>query len=60
MLVGQHLRRMAARDVLLDVARAGPRREEVAAVAPASTWLATIGWRRAGLLGLEASPRQPS
>jgi REP element-mobilizing transposase RayT len=46
-------------DVLLDVARAGPRREQVPAVAPATTWLATTGWRRGGLLGLDESPRQP-
>jgi hypothetical protein len=47
------------RDVLLDVARAGPRRDRPPAVAPATTWLATTGWRRAGLLGLDESPRKP-
>ncbi len=48
-------------DVLLDVARAGPRRElGPPAVAPATTWLATVGWRRRGLLGVDESPRTPS
>jgi putative transposase len=44
------------RDYLLDVARGGCRRDPPPAVAPATTWLATIGWRRAGLLGLDESP----
>jgi hypothetical protein len=47
------------RDVLLDVARAGPRRVDPPAVAHAETWLASTGWRRAGLLGLDESPRRP-
>ncbi|MDB4997040.1 MAG: hypothetical protein JWM74_4472 [Myxococcaceae bacterium] len=48
------------RDVLLDVARAGPRRELAPpAVVPATTWLASVGWRRRGLLGLDESPRKP-
>jgi hypothetical protein len=51
------------RDVLLDVARArpraGPEAHDVPAVAPAKTWLASVGWRRAGLLGLDESPRRP-
>jgi REP element-mobilizing transposase RayT len=55
------------RDLLLDVARvpragrsrAGPAREERPVVAAARTWLASIGWRRAGLLGLDESPAKP-
>jgi REP element-mobilizing transposase RayT len=47
-------------DLLLDVARAGPQpRREQPAVAPATTWLATTGWRRAGLLGVDESPARP-
>ena len=46
-------------DMLLDVARAGPDRELSPVVAPATTWLATIGWRRAGLLRLDESPMRP-
>ncbi len=45
-------------DVLLDVARAG-RGREPPSVAPATTWLATTGWRRGGLLGLDESPVKP-
>jgi REP element-mobilizing transposase RayT len=45
-------------DYLLDVARTGHRREPPA-VLPATTWLATVGWRRAGLLGLDESPVRP-
>jgi REP element-mobilizing transposase RayT len=52
------------RDVLLDVARAttraGPTLDERPAVAPARTWLASTGWRRAGLLGLDESPAKPA
>jgi REP element-mobilizing transposase RayT len=44
-------------DILLDVARAA-RSDPPAVVAPA-TWLARIGWRRSGLLGLEESPKRP-
>jgi REP element-mobilizing transposase RayT len=50
------------RDVLLDVARvarAGTRRDEPPAVVPAKTWLASVGWRRSGLLGLDESPTKP-
>ncbi len=48
-------------DVLLDVARAGPRRvDETPDVATPTTWLAATGWRRAGLLGLDESPIEQS
>jgi hypothetical protein len=50
------------RDVLLDVARvarAGTRPEEPPAVVPAKTWLASVGWRRSGRLGLDESPTKP-
>ena len=50
------------RDVLLDVARvarARPRDAVSSAAAPAKTWLASIGWRRSGLLGLDESPLRP-
>ena len=46
-------------DLLLDVARAGLQRDASPAVAPATTWLAMTGWRRAGLLGLDESPVRP-
>ena len=46
-------------DVLLDVARAGPRDTEPPAVVKGTTWLVTTGWRRAGLLGLDESPLRP-
>jgi REP element-mobilizing transposase RayT len=50
------------RDVLLDIAlarrRAGPEEEPPAVAAPA-TWLASVGWRRSGLLGIDESPRSP-
>jgi REP element-mobilizing transposase RayT len=49
------------RDLLLDVARSrhGPTRDAPSAVRPAKTWLASIGWRRSGLLGLDESPAKP-
>jgi REP element-mobilizing transposase RayT len=47
------------RDVLLDVARAGPDRAELRDVAAPKTWLASTGWRRAGLLGIDESPNKP-
>jgi REP element-mobilizing transposase RayT len=47
------------RDVLLDVARAGPDRDAPPDVAAPKTWLASVGWRRAGLLGIEESPLKP-
>ena len=46
------------RDVLLDVARAGPHDEPPDVAAP-KTWLASTGWRRAGLLGIDESPLKP-
>jgi REP element-mobilizing transposase RayT len=50
------------RDLLLDVARSSPRAgpSETPAVVPAKTWVASVGWRRAGLLGLDESPRKPA
>jgi REP element-mobilizing transposase RayT len=51
------------RDLLLDVAR-NVRTENAGkdppVVAPPRTWLASTGWRRSGLLGLDESPRKPS
>jgi REP element-mobilizing transposase RayT len=53
------------RDLLLDVARttraarASPGHDDTPAVAPAKTWLASVGWRRSGLLGLDESPARP-
>jgi REP element-mobilizing transposase RayT len=48
------------RDLLLDVARSAPRAgPEAPVVVPAKTWLASVGWRRAGLLGLDESPAKP-
>jgi REP element-mobilizing transposase RayT len=46
-------------DVLLEVARAGPRATSPADVAAPKTWLASTGWRRAGLLGIDESPSKP-
>ncbi len=47
------------RDILHDVARAGRRADAQHAVVPARTWLASVGWRRSGLLGLDESPAKP-
>ncbi|MDB4998546.1 MAG: hypothetical protein JWM74_5978 [Myxococcaceae bacterium] len=49
-------------DLLFDVARvvrAGPEGHAPRTVVPAKTWLASVGWRRAGLLGLDESPLSP-
>ncbi len=48
------------RDILFDAARAGPKRDALPATVPARTWLASVGWRRSGLLGLDESPAKPS
>jgi REP element-mobilizing transposase RayT len=52
------------RDILLDIAigrgaRAGPDADDTPIVASARTWLASTGWRRGGLLGLDESPAKP-
>jgi REP element-mobilizing transposase RayT len=52
------------RDILLEVARVAcargaPAGDEPPAIVPAKTWLASVGWRRSGLLGLDESPLKP-
>ncbi|MDB4992707.1 MAG: hypothetical protein JWM74_139 [Myxococcaceae bacterium] len=47
------------RDVLFDVARTSPDRDEPPDVVAPKTWLAATGWRRSGLLGLDESPVRP-
>lgn len=55
----------ARRDHGGDADSRGPRdqsdawQNDSAAVVPAKTWLATVGWRRQGLLGIDESPSMP-
>jgi hypothetical protein len=46
-------------DVLLDTARASPKVDLPPAVVAPKTWLASTGWRRAGLIRLDESPAKP-